>query len=158
VGDKRRLTSTVYGKKLASTSLLIPLKRITVLTYSVAKETFQNGKSYTNSLKMFINRYARLEDQDIIPAEDTLPTVSKSSMPSRFALLTVLVGIVCKVLGYVMYPYIPYSTISGEQQLHHQLHCGNSSTKAQHLGCFFDLLTNNWMPKHCSDSIADNEY
>ncbi|PTB62197.1 hypothetical protein BBK36DRAFT_1144990 [Trichoderma citrinoviride] len=39
-----------------------------------------------------------------------------------------------------------------------ELHCGNSSTEARVMGCVFDLLTNNWMPKYCADPITDAEY
>ncbi|KAM0707253.1 hypothetical protein Q7P35_006584 [Cladosporium inversicolor] len=38
------------------------------------------------------------------------------------------------------------------------LHCGDSSTEAQSLGCVFDLLTNNWLPIACSDPYTDSEY
>lgn len=39
-----------------------------------------------------------------------------------------------------------------------ELHCGNSSAEARAVGCVFDLLTNNWMPKYCSDPNTDAEY
>ncbi|KAH8903314.1 hypothetical protein BR93DRAFT_869743, partial [Coniochaeta sp. PMI_546] len=39
-----------------------------------------------------------------------------------------------------------------------ELHCGNSSMEARSLGCVFDLLTNNWMPKYCADPTTDDEY
>ncbi|KAK2051543.1 hypothetical protein LY76DRAFT_479648, partial [Colletotrichum caudatum] len=39
-----------------------------------------------------------------------------------------------------------------------ELRCGNSSTEARALGCVFDLLTNNWMPRYCSDPATDSEY
>jgi hypothetical protein len=39
-----------------------------------------------------------------------------------------------------------------------ELRCGNSSMEAREIGCVFDLLTNSWMPKVCSDPATDDEY
>ncbi|OBT69083.1 hypothetical protein VE03_01421 [Pseudogymnoascus sp. 23342-1-I1] len=36
--------------------------------------------------------------------------------------------------------------------------CGNSSIEAMARGCDFDLLTNTWCPKECSDPDTDSEF
>ncbi|PNP80350.1 hypothetical protein FNYG_05949 [Fusarium nygamai] len=102
---------------------------------------------------MSANHYDRLDDQELASTGNALQKSGPNRAPSRFALLTVLVGTACTIFGYTMYPYIPILP-----QQHRQLHCGNSSVEAQHLGCVFDLLTNNWMPEYCSDNITDSEY
>ncbi|KAM0541199.1 hypothetical protein ACHAPJ_013339 [Fusarium lateritium] len=104
---------------------------------------------------MSVSQYARLEslnEQDNVSPRNT----PQKTAPYRFALLGILIGITCTIFGYTMYLYVP--SLTEEQRHPRQLHCGNSSTEAESLGCVFDLLTNNWMPEDCSDPITDNEY
>jgi hypothetical protein len=76
-----------------------------------------------------------------------------------YIFLGILGAVTCGIIGYMVHPNahppsITYKTPTSTSELH----CGNSSTQARAFGCVFDLLTNNWMPKYCSDPFTDAEY
>ncbi|KAH6645222.1 hypothetical protein BKA67DRAFT_542193 [Truncatella angustata] len=71
--------------------------------------------------------------------------------------LGILAALTCGILGYMAYPN-PSTPSTTSKSSTSELHCGNSATEARALGCVFDLLTNNWMPKYCSDPYTDAEY
>ncbi|KAK2028387.1 hypothetical protein LX32DRAFT_720487 [Colletotrichum zoysiae] len=85
-----------------------------------------------------------------------------------YIILGILLAATCILFGYVVhlntcgssccsslsFPMIHEPPVSNTMELH----CGNTSTEARELGCVFDLLTNNWMPKYCADPVTDDEY
>lgn len=74
-------------------------------------------------------------------------------------LLLVLGAFICGFVGYATRSYASHSIENTTTALSaRELHCGNSSVEAQGRGCTFDLLTNNWMPQYCSDSVTNAEY
>ncbi|OIW26589.1 hypothetical protein CONLIGDRAFT_683554 [Coniochaeta ligniaria NRRL 30616] len=94
--------------------------------------------------------------------DDLLPEGSHvRSRQCAYILLVCLVALTCALFGYVAHPNTKPScstpsTVPSTTPT--ELHCGNSSTEARSLGCVFDLLTNNWMPKYCADPTTDAEY
>ncbi|KAJ9143218.1 hypothetical protein NKR19_g6942 [Coniochaeta hoffmannii] len=123
------------------------------------------------------------EDDDLLPAGGHV-----RSLECAYILLTIILAITCAVFGYVAHPnaitscptptHTDHVDHAGHtdhaDHSHHmehtahteappkpaktELHCGNSSAEARSLGCVFDLLTNNWMPKSCADPYTDAEY
>ncbi|KAI4600077.1 hypothetical protein KJ359_001178 [Pestalotiopsis sp. 9143b] len=118
-------------------------------------------------------------------SEDSVSTVTKLEddeplRPRRHSctrncvwlLIGILAAVTCLALGYMAHPNISERHTHHEDHNHQnnastpteacptvtELHCGNSSTQARANGCVFDLLTNNWMPKYCSDPHTDDEY
>lgn len=76
-----------------------------------------------------------------------------------FIFLGMLVGGISAVLGYIACQTVASASTTYDPSVPKtELHCGNSSTDARALGCVFDLLTNNWMPKYCSDPYTDAEF
>ncbi|KPM40535.1 hypothetical protein AK830_g5981 [Neonectria ditissima] len=75
----------------------------------------------------------------------------------------IFLGILATSL-FALFGFVGYRTAASPSTTYNssvpatRLHCGNSSTDAQALGCIFDLLTNTWMPKYCSDSSTDTEF
>lgn len=83
------------------------------------------------------------------------------SWQRRLQVITVIVfgAIACGFVGFAAHYYAVNTRTNAATTIPtRELHCGNSSIDAQAQGCVFDLLTNNWMPQYCSDSVTDAEY
>lgn len=58
------------------------------------------------------------------------------------------------LLGY----HMGKASRSNDWQHLSNIQCGTTLSEAQELGCEFDLVTNNWMPKQCADPDTTREF
>lgn len=110
------------------------------------------------------NGYTRVDRQSRIAMEDGDCDGSRinivSCLCSRKHLISgVALLAISTLLGLLimLYPKPPTTVHSAPPQ-GTVLECGNSTTEARAMDCTFDLLTNNWMPRYCSDAETDAEY